>query len=161
MARRVVVRIIGLSATALGFGYAVTEGPERLVKWGAKRTGVSKRAMNNSLVPVLHQYKPLFVALERREGARGKRAEFIAAVREVATAKGVMVLEVGDVRAFFGVPEATRWETAKAVADTFPKVARFLPKRRKPWQAEPERVGLFMALGAAVSAWHGFRGKRR
>ena len=81
---------------------------------------------------------------------------------ERCEACGVMLLPIrrDQTRALSTVKPTTKWDVADAIAGWFPEIADRLPHRRKPWETEDERIGLFMALAAAVAAWESFRGSR-
>ncbi len=146
-----------MTSTTRGMAFAVTEGPRRLVGSGLHRIPPSTSRAVKILDRVIRRAKPLFVAFDR-EGARHKRQRgrvFAGAVKKACDMHGVIVLEVANsqIRALSEKQRPTKWHIAEVIARHFPEVARSLPPRRKPWQSEDDRIGLFMALAASVSAW--------
>jgi hypothetical protein len=119
--------------------------------------------MVEALDVVLRRTRPLFVASESHAGLnkRHRGQLFSEAVIVACAAHHIMVLEVNsaDSLGVSGVSQPTKWDVAAAMAKCFPEVERKLPKRRKPWQGEDDRIGLFIALAVATVAWHGFRAR--
>ena len=157
---RIVVRILGLASTTRGFGFAVTEGPRRLVASGLHRVPVKTSKAVKAIDGVLRRAKPLFVAFDREAALKKRRRGrlFADAVTKACDAHGVMILDIANsqIRALTERPRPTKLHIAEVVVRFFPELARSLPARRKPWQSEDDRIGLFMALAAAVTAWHSF-----
>jgi hypothetical protein len=110
---------------------------------------------------VLRKSRPLFVAFEREGGLkkRHRGRKFVKAVTKACDAHGIMLLTVKskEVKALSTASRPGKWDVAEAVAALFPELADKVPPRRRPWQSEDERIGVFMALAAAVAAWDGFR----
>lgn len=157
--RHVAVRVIGITSTSHGFAYAVLEGPTRLVDWGVYRLHSGHDAVISAFDRALVKNRPLFVALDRilsaRKRLRGRL--FVEAVERAALARRIMILDT-DSRKATGEEKPTRWRIAAEMARRFPEVAHKLPKPRKPWQSEDDRMGLFLALAAGAVAWGQFRG---
>lgn len=156
---RVVVRIMGLASTSKGFAYAVLEGPKRLVGWKLLR--LSSRRVPKALGGAFRRMKPLFVAFDA-EAASRKRSRgrlFKHFLETACTSDGTLILHV-DGR---GAPAPKRkrrsnWEIASGLAAQFTELAWRLPAKRLPWQSQDDRIGVFLALAAALSAWNTFTG---
>jgi hypothetical protein len=136
-----------------------------MVDCGLQRIPPTTRAGVKALGILLRRSRPLFVAFEH-EAALDKRRRgqlFDNAVTKACDAHGIMVLpiESTQTKSLSEVPSPTKWDLAEAIVSLFPEIAGKLPARRKPWQSEDDRIGLFMALAAAVAAWEGFRRPRR
>jgi hypothetical protein len=160
MSKPVVVRIVGFASTHRGFGFAVTEGPRRLVKWNLHQTSTSRVQMTEKVGGILRRYRPLFVAFEESHSRDGRRNQsFIRAVEIACQTHGIMTLPIKGkhLRSICASPRPTKWHLASTVAGMFPEIRGQLPPRRKRWTREDDRIGLFVALAAAVSAWEGFR----
>jgi hypothetical protein len=160
--RKIVVRILGLVSTARGFAYALTEGPGCLVNVGLQRTSPETRAVEKAIDAVLVRARALFVAFDG-DSARKKRQRgwmFVRAVTRACQTRGPMLLAVSQkqVSALSAVKRPTKWDVAEAIAKRFPEIADRLPPKRKAWQTEEERIGIFIAVAAAVAAWESFRG---
>ncbi len=160
----VTVRILGVASTTRGFAFAVTEGPRRLVAWELRGVPAGSKAVK-AIDSVIRRARPLFVAFDReaalRKRHRGKR--FSEALTEACDELGVMMLFVTSeqTRALSDVSDPNKWDIADAVVKLFPHTAHRLPARRKAWQSEDDRIGLFMALAAAVATWDSFRKPER
>lgn len=55
-----------------------------------------------------------------------------------------------DVKRAFG--KRNKEEVAKALASHFPELQEYLPRHRKPWMNEDERMGVYDALSFAMAA---------
>lgn len=157
----VAIRILGVASTTRGFGYAVMEGPDRLVDLGSKRTTKAKAVNIEAVDAVLQRARPLFVAFDRESSSKkGRRGRlFVGILRAACAAHEIMIVDVDNERlkALTNTPNPSKWEVAEALARRFPEAAHRLPARRKPWQGEDDRVGMFLALAAATVTWAGFR----
>ena len=62
-------RVLSIDPSTRGFGYAVLEGPDRLIDWGVKetRTDKSKRAPA-SIAELIELYQPRVLVLEDYDG---------------------------------------------------------------------------------------------
>lgn len=147
-----------MASTAKGFAYAVTEGPRRLVSWGLLRT--SSRKVPVHLERVFKRMRPLFVAFDdadvERKRIRGRL--FAHFLRKSCSESGVLILPTLGRQAVDAgrLRPLTRCEIASALADQFRELAHKLPEKRKPWQSEDDRMGIFMALAASVACWRNF-----
>lgn len=154
------IRIIGLAATTRGFSFAVAEGPENLVDWGGYKISSQERLLDR-LDEVVRRARPLFVACEvARNCRRSERGrQFNEALKAVCTRHGLMILCVERKRVGRSKRngDATNYEIAVAVAERFPVLARRLPNRPRLWENVNERLGVFLAAGAAVAGWAHFR----
>ncbi len=157
---RLAVRITGFASTVRGFSFAVTEGPDRLVHWGGYKIS-SDEKLEESLDRVVTRARPLFVTCEiartSRKSGRGRR--FADALIAVCATHGIMILcvERRRVRYTRRTTDATNHDVAMSVLPRFRVLATRLPRRRKAWECVDERVGLFLAVAAAVAGWNHFR----
>lgn len=150
-----------MASTTHGFAFALTEGPNCLVRWGRRGTPVQASI---DIEAVLRFARPLFVAFDM-EASRKKRHRgqtFGDLLTRVCDSLGIMMLTVDGHRAKSpGGQRATKREVAEAMAKRFPETAFQLPARRRIWQSEDDRIGIFIALAAAATAWDDFRNPRR
>src|SRR5262249_8448877 len=131
---------------------------------GLRRIKPDKWSAVASSDKVLRRARPVFVAFDYK-ASRKKRhrgATFADAVTASTAAFGVLliVIQSEQTRALSGMKRPQKRHIPAALANMFPELAGRLPLPRKPWQAEPERLGIFMALAAAVAAWEEFRVNR-
>lgn len=154
-----------MASTTRGLAFAVTEEPgSRVVDWGLRTMPASEAAMRKVIAVILKRARPLFVAIEPKGGPKKRHRGhlFGDAVEEACKAHGIMLLSVQsrEIEALADVDRANKWDVAKAMAERFPDLAPRLPKRRKAWKGEDDRIGLFMALAAAAVAWDRFGARR-
>jgi hypothetical protein len=150
-------RILALDVRPRSFGYAVFEGPERLLDWGAKsfRSGVNAVQVPRAkkLEALLEEFLPS-VAVLRKPGLRSKRKKFVEGVRGKADGYGIPVrfLSAREIqKAFDGQTRRGKYEIASAVAHRFRELAWILPPKRKCWQSEDYRMSIFDAVALGVA----------
>ena len=69
-----VIRVLAIDPTTRGFGFAVLEGPDRLVDWGVKTVKQDKHA--GCLVKVreiIALYQPTVLVIENAQGQGSRR----------------------------------------------------------------------------------------
>lgn len=158
---RITVRVLGIASTTRGLAFAVTEGPRRLVDTGLRRIPARRTAALKAIDLVLQKARPLFVAFEREtsQKKRNRGRMFSKAVADACETGGIMLLSIGraETNALSEIANPTKWDVAEALVKHFPEIAGRLPRRRRAWQSEDERIGIFLALAAAVAAWENFR----
>lgn len=155
--RSVRFRVLGLASTTRGFAFALLEGPDDLVDWGLRRMPATKGAAKKRLTPVLRLGQPTLIVIEEVKGSRKRHRgrNFFDVVTELAESIEVPVnaLPSAEIQKLSDSRKSTKWDVAAGTARRFPEIALRLPPRRKPWQSEDDRVGLFLAVGSGVAAW--------
>src|SRR5215813_4871248 len=74
-------RVLAIDPSTRGFGFAVLEGPNRLIDWGVKDTKTDKRKRSLKLIAdLIDQYQPSVVVVEDYAGKGSRRC---ARVREL------------------------------------------------------------------------------
>lgn len=149
-------RTIALDPSPRGIGFAVLEGSERLVDWGVARP----RASDDESVIIraeqlLHEHAPAMLVVEGEPRRRGQRASrLIEKVQAMAYERGVWVVTTtyDEVRREFAGSGSTKWEIAIAISRWFPELEHWLPRRRRPWKSEDERMNIFDAAAFALTA---------
>jgi RNase H-fold protein (predicted Holliday junction resolvase) len=153
-------RIIAIDPTTKGFGYAILDLPLRLVAWGMahiegeKRSGAIAR-----FEALLDQFRPDAVVLEDTTAPGSRRyprvRDLLEALAKVARERGIQVQSVSRlaVIGYFSSKEdqATKHSIATTLAVAYPELAEKVPKKRKTWQSEDERISVFDALSLAVT----------
>ena len=153
-------RIFALDPTTKGFGYAVLETPFRLVDWslayvsGEKESGALAR-----FETLLDQFRPDVVVLEDPAAPGSRRRprvqKLLGKLQEIARERGIAVHMIPRLAVIecFSSPEkrATKCSITEHLAETFPELAPKMPKRRKIYQSEDERIAIFDALALAVT----------
>ena len=158
-------RVLALDVRPRSFGYALFEGPERLLDWGARsfRKGVNavQIPLAQKIEALLDECDPTVVVTKEapqrikiNSGKRRKKLDVI--VRKAKRGRiPVRVLGRSAVRAVFaGNGLQTKHQVASALAERFAELAPILPPKRKPWQSEDYRTSIFdaAALGTAYFA---------
>ena len=150
-------RIVGVSPTSRGFGFAVLESPENLVDWGLAHVRPPEpRKVACRAVELLERHRPDLLVLPTWEGSRyGERSrEVLELVGREASARKVEVLrmEGEEVRRRFSDVGLTKHDRAVALAERFPELSSRLPKKRRPWQTQDERLAVFDAAMLVIAS---------
>jgi hypothetical protein len=155
-------RILAIDLRLERFGYAVFEGPSRMVDWGVCLYGSSggPTAARKRLAPLLKQFLPSSIAVstiltEKALGRHGVR-RILTAIRREASVHTVPVQMIEKVRVrkvFRSLHAKTKHEIASAVAKLFPELRWKLPPKRKVWQKEHYRIAMFEAVAVGYVYW--------
>lgn len=155
-------RVLAIDPITRGFGFAVLEGPDRLVDGGVKGTNTHSGDRNGwcvrQLADLIELYQPELLVVEdsSANGARRSRrvSRLIEMARDAALERGIKVRAIP--RTKLGRPlvrdgTVTKYNIALAIAGRFPELARRLPPIRKPWMSEDARMGIFDAVALALA----------
>ena len=59
------IRVLAIDPSTRGFGFAVLEGPNRLIDWGVKETKTDKKRRSLKLIAdLIEQYQPSVIVVE-------------------------------------------------------------------------------------------------
>jgi len=162
MIKNKTVRILAIAPLSRGLGYAVMEGPNKLVACGNKAVLRNKNAGALAWVnKFIKFYQPSILVLpdvqakDTRRAARIKTLHLnIVALAQKQQLK-VRLVSVTQVRErLLGNPKGTKQAVAEALAKTFPvELASRLPPKRRPWMSEDPRMDIFDAVGLAAVFW--------
>lgn len=150
-------KTIGVDPQTKGFSFAILEGEEALIDWGSIHLNDKKsdHELLLRLGTLLDRYEPSLMVLEDLRGSpRGPRARRrVKRIREEAQRRGIAVRAASwsTVRSLFAPALPTTYEVCLGVAKWFPELAPRLPRPRRPWETEDERVHLFRAAALALS----------
>ena len=156
------VRILAVAPLSRGLGYAVMEGPTRLVACGNKAILSDKNAGSLAWVEKFIQfYQPDVLVLPDVNAADTRRAARIKTLQRkiVAVAKKhdlkVRLISVTQVRKqLLGDARGTKQAVAQMLAKRFPaELASRLPPKRRAWMSEDPRMDIFDAASLAVAYW--------
>lgn len=129
----------------------------RLVDWGiAKLYSRNDEEFLSRMEGMIDRYRPSHLALEDNEHSRrGNGAKKRANTAFVlGNLRNIPTIYVGrsELRTFVGLSErATNYELALRIAELFPELATHLPRRRRLWESEAERMNVFQAVALAVA----------
>jgi hypothetical protein len=160
-------RVISISLSPRGFGYAVFEGAE-LIDWGLKGTSRLRGRHRDWCVRqaerLMEDFVPEILVLEDYCDVRYRRGRavkhLLARVATRAAAHGVKVRRVPKSRLgrlSWDEARPTKYQIAVTVARRFPELTWRLPPVRKPWMSEDARMAIFGAVALALA----YYGRRR
>lgn len=130
------VLVVANDITDLGMSRKASTGPDTARAYAAKQ---------------IEKLRPDVVITEklRATSRKGHRTRaVIAAIRSVAE-----VAEVLDVEVIRGHSQANRFEEAEDIADRYPALRSYLPRRRRPWESEPKTLIYFEAVSLVESVF--------
>lgn len=154
------LRVIAIDPVSRGFGWAVLEGPHRLIDWGVKySSGGHRNAWLQGLAELLDHFDPQLLVVEDTAASGTRRCarvqKLIARALRLATALHIRVCRVPRQKVrevFTGLGASTKHEVAATIAKRFPELDPRLPPLRKPWMSEDDRMSIFDALAFALTA---------
>jgi hypothetical protein len=153
-------RILALDPMTRGFGYVVFEEPFRLASFGrAYIEGEKHSGAIARFKELLADLRPDAVVFEDAEAPGSRRRHrarrIIDALSGAAREEGIpvhMIARTAVLQRFS--PEGDQ-VTKRAIAEQlvrhFPELAPELPRRRKMWESEDDRMAIFDALSLAVT----------
>ncbi len=148
---------LAVDPTTKGFAFVVLEEGV-LIDWGVRHAGSEKnRGSIQKLKVLIADYKPDVLVIEDihdRSSRRLRRVRLlIGQFARAARRYKVVVRRVTRraVRQHFGANswQVTKHHIALALADRFPELRGRLPRVRKLWMTEDERMSIFDALAMA------------
>jgi len=157
-------RILALDLRTQRFGYAVFEGPKRLLDWGAAqhRPGgdIGAVAAQRGIAKLFSIFHPSLLVVhaapyKAKHNSRGV-TPILRAIRRVASAHRVPVLTLTrkDVRHAFREHHAgNKYQIASVIAAMFPELIWRLPPERKIYESEASGMTIFDAVAVGVTYW--------
>ena len=156
-------RVLAIDPSTRGFGFAVLEGPERLIDWGVKEARDNKRVKClEQIEKLMEHYQPDSIVVEDAEAKGSRRCrrvrELISAILKLTSTRGIKSRSFSRRavrKAFSQHGASTKHEIATAIADRFPdELGPRLPPLRKPWMTEDHRMSIFDATALALTFFH-------
>ena len=151
-------RVLGIVASSRGIGFAVMEGKNTLVDWGAKMlTGDKNAASLSNITKLIRQYRPDAIALENTRPNRSERGERVQALAyEIAALARSYNITVARFtrkqlnRALIPDKRGTKYAVAEYLAARYPQeLGLRLPRKRRNYDNEDPRMDLFDAVALA------------
>jgi hypothetical protein len=152
------IRILALTPSARGIGFAVLEGHDKLYDWGVKSGQGDKNKIAIARVKeLITRNRPEVIVLPEMKDA--KRAPRIKTLNRqiIAVAKAnkidVALFSYEKVkRMLLAEGKNGRHELAEIVAKKFPNELQLsLPAKRKAWKSEDSRIDFFYAVALALT----------
>jgi hypothetical protein len=160
-------RVLAIDPTSKGFGFAVLEGPRRLVDWGVKHASGNGKCLKQA-ASLIERYRPEALVVERTDanGCR-RRLRVRQLIKELLVLARKRQLRARRIprrtvlRYFAKSGLATKRQIAVALSIRFPELEPYLPPERKPWMSEDERMGIFDAVAFGLAFYESLRRERR
>src|SRR5207244_8155192 len=135
--------VLAIDPSTRGFGFAVLEGPERLIDCGVKETKKNKNARTLKLIEdLIDRYQPSVIVVEDYAGKGSRRCRRIQGlindISKLASQRKIRVKSFSRAKvkqAFSESGASNKQEIATAIAGRFPELAPRLPRFRKPWMS--------------------------
>ncbi|MBI4032583.1 hypothetical protein HY374_02660 [Candidatus Berkelbacteria bacterium] len=151
--------MLSVDPTSRGFGFAVLEGPARLVDWGTKDSGrADSQAACREVAALLDRYAPDALVVEEVSDASSRRCDrvrrLIAGLRDEGKRRDISVVAIPKSRvraAFGGADVSNKHSIAQIISEHFPELVPRLPPRRKAWMSEDARLSIFDAVSFALA----------
>jgi Holliday junction resolvasome RuvABC endonuclease subunit len=152
------IRVLAIDPSTRGFGFAVLEGPNRLIDWGVKETKKNKNARTLKLIEdLIDRYQPSVIVVEDYEEKGSRRCqrigELINDISKLAAKRKIRVRSFSRLKvkqAFSESGASNKHEIALDIAKRFPELVPRLPRFRKPWMSEDYRMSIFDAVAFAI-----------
>src|SRR5882762_2685211 len=128
--------VLAIDPSTRGFGFAVLEGPNRLIDWGVKETKKNKNTRTLTLIEeLIDRYQPSVIVVEDYAGKGSRRCRRIQGlindISKFASKRKIRVRSFSRVKVKHAFPESgasTKQEIATAIAVRFPELAPRLPR---------------------------------
>ena len=155
-------RILALDVHALHAGFAVLEGPRRLVGHGRIHYGSISGVPAIRVARLIDLYRPdrIVLTMPANQTLAGERlAAASTSIAGEAARRRIPIRRIGRWQALDILGARTRYAAALHVSETLPALGARLPRRRKMWQSEQPIMSVFDAAAAAL-AYYGRYARR-
>lgn len=157
-------RVLAIDLRPQRFGYAIFDGPKRLLDWGVAeyRPGgdIGAAAAQRSTAKLLGIFRPsiMVVRMAHRKTVPNSPGvkPILRAIRRVASMHRVpvLVLTRKDVRhAFHEHHASNKYQIASEIAAMFPELIWRLPPERKIYESEASSMTIFDAVAVGITYW--------
>lgn len=155
-------RLLALEVRASRLGFAVLEGPARLLDWGVRSFGEQDKevrpAVLDRIITLTAFHSPSTIVVRTRRYHSGvERRRFVAILAAIRaetkkTATKFCVITTRQVRDHFALTgHFNKHDIAASLANQFEELSWKLPHRRKAYQSEPPAMLVFDALANGVA----------
>jgi Holliday junction resolvasome RuvABC endonuclease subunit len=154
--------VLAIDPSTRGFGFAVLEGPNRLIDWGVKETRSNKNTKSLKLIAdLIDRYQPNVIVVEDYAGKGSRRCRriqtLIDGISTLAFKRNIRIRRFSRVKVKQALSEfgaSNKYEIALDITKRFPELAPRLPRFRKPWMSEDYRMSIFDAVAFGVTFFH-------
>jgi hypothetical protein len=158
MSKRSSQRVLAIDPYSRGVGFAVLEGPHGLIDFGLKSTGkADSEKVARATQALIERFRPDVLALEDWNAPGSRRCGRVQTLlNQIVAAEQkrvrVCLIDVKRLRRIGQLPHtSTKYGRARFVAERFPELQPFLPRFRKIWMPEDDRMSIFDAVGFALA----------
>lgn len=154
-------KVLAISPSSRGLGFAVIEGKNTLFDWGGKEVkGKDKNAgCITKAEELILRHTPDVIVLEDTANKGSRRApriqeltEKLIAVAESHKVRVRLISRKQVIRAFIPDGRGTKHRVAEIIAARFPDELAFrLPPKRKAWKGEDARMDIFDAVALCLA----------
>lgn len=151
-------RVLAFYAHARGFAYVLFERRDTPIDWAMSdvRSGQKVSSLLLRLERLLDESAPevLLVRAIEQGPCRTRGSKLLAAITELAKRKDIPTVQIsrGQIRRTFShLASSDRQSITEEIARTMPWLASFAPPRRKIWNGEDRRMGLFDAVALSIT----------
>lgn len=151
-------RILAITPSTRGIGFAILEGHNKLLDWGVRSGKGDKNKVSIAHVKTLiaRERPEVIVLQEMKDVRRAPRIKTLnRQIMAVVKSRKVILEQLWDTqvkRKLLAENEGTRHALAEAVAKRFPnELGLSLPPKRKPWKSEDPRIDFFYAVALALT----------
>jgi len=152
------IRVLAIDPSIRGFGFAVLEGPNRLIDWGVKETKSEKNRTALKLInDLIDEYQPNAIIVEDYSAKGSRRCrrvcDLINDISKLAAKRKIKVRSFSRAKvkqSFSESGASNKQDIAIAIAGRFPELAPRLPRFRKPWMSEDYRMSIFDAVALGL-----------
>jgi hypothetical protein len=157
-------RILAIALRSRRLGFAVFEGPKRLLDWGmvfyplnnvAQHAAASKR-----VATLLTLFAPSVIAVRRTRSLNVRIGSgvrpILRLIRREASSRliPVRLMRAAAVRKVFGQPRTkSKHEIAAMITQMYPELLWKLPPKRKIWESEHPIMTMFDAVALGFAYW--------
>jgi hypothetical protein len=160
MRKKTGIRVLGVDPFSRGVGFAVLEDLDNLIDWGLKSTGRADSAKTTILIAALiDRFRPDVLAIEDPSEGGSRRCDRVRKLLDGIASRGiksvsVRLITMQKLRALGPFSQVnTKYGRSCFLAEQFPEIQAFLPRLRKPWMHEEDRMAIFDALGFALACF--------
>ena len=144
------LRVLGFAAASGRVGFVLLSRGDVELLGMSRKASIGPAEASGYAAQRIEELRPDVIVTEKVVASSkkgGTTRTVIAAITAVADLAEVMNMDV--VR---GRMHATRFDEARKLAERYPAMQPYLPKVRKPWEAEPKALIYFEAIALIESA---------
>lgn len=158
--------ILTVFPSTTGYSFAVYKGETELAYWGAKRIRGNKSAESlQGVAELLEYFEPHVLIVRdccRNVSALYQRIQkLVGEIVRLAKQLGIKIVQYSRqaIRACFATLGAkNKHETAEVIIEHHPGLRRYKPGKKKMWENEDHRMGIFDAIALYFTYKHGHEG---